>query len=165
MLSDEARPLGFPEYMQMARRALEDAELAYQSVVEGADARDDMLSAFGDAGVAIALASSKGLADALTLERAARGEFDTDGLPDADLVAAIAADVEAGLSDMAADPVADPDRDAVCLRDVAAAYGDLLMSPPEADSVWPEAHDVDFGPLMGDHDATQADWMTEEDDQ
>ncbi|MEU0493539.1 hypothetical protein ABZ249_30295 [Nocardiopsis sp. NPDC006139] len=43
--------------------------------------------------------------------------------------------------------------------------GDLLMSPPEVDSVWPEASDVDFGPLVADHDAAQADWMTEEDDQ
>ncbi|MFL1427103.1 MULTISPECIES: hypothetical protein [unclassified Nocardiopsis] len=142
VLSDEARPMGFPEYMQILRRAVDDAELAYQSVVEGADAREDMLAAFGDAGIAVALASSKGLADALTLERAARGEFDTDRLSDADLMAAIAADVDAGLSDMGADPVAEPDRDAHCMRDVAAAYGDLLMSPPEADSVWPEAHDL-----------------------
>lgn len=151
MLSDDARPMGFPEYMQMLRRAVDDAELAYQAVVEGADAREDMLSAFGDAGIAIALASSKGLADALTLERATRGEFDTDRLPDADLMAAIAADVDAGLVDMTADPGAEPDRDAHCLRDVAAAYGDV-------ESVWPEAHDVDFGPLMADHDAAQADW-------
>lgn len=53
--------------------------------------------------------------------------------------------------------VIDPAMEARAARDIALA-GDLLMTPPDFDSVWPEAHDVDFGPLMADHDAAQADW-------
>lgn len=137
MTDPKLADMSFRDYLTNALMKLGDAEAAYNALVDGDDdARDEVTNLMADAAIAISLGSSRALSDAVALSQAARGELSLDQVGDADMWAAIAADVDAGLSDMGSDPFADPDRDAVCERDIAAT-GDLLAGPDQHED-WDE---------------------------
>ena len=147
--------MGFRDYLTNALMRLGDAEAAYNALVDGDDsARDEVTNLLADAAIAISLGSSKALADATALSRATRGEINPDEVDDADMWAAIAADVDAGLGLEDTHEV-DADRDAQFLADT----GDLLE--PEPFGWAPEAHDLVFpvaGPQEDRADRTARDW-------
>ncbi|KOX10192.1 hypothetical protein ADL05_26330 [Nocardiopsis sp. NRRL B-16309] len=91
--------MNFRDYLKVARTSLDDAELAYDAMLDDPDARDDMDLAFKDGGYAISLAWTKGMADAVAMSQASRHDFVPEQFTDADMWAAIAADVDAGLTD------------------------------------------------------------------
>lgn len=164
MTDPKLADMGFRDYLSNALMKLGDAETAYNQLVDGDDAaRDEVTNLLADAAIAISLGSSRALSDAVALSCAARGDITPGQVEDADMWAAIAADVDAGLSDMGSDPVADSDRDAVCERDIAAR-GDLLAAPPFAG---PEPQTDREDRTAREHDESTQDWnrAAEEDDQ
>lgn len=129
--------MSFRDYLTNALMRLGDAEAAYNQLVAGDDtARDELTNLLADAAIAISLGSSKALADAVALSRAARGEFNPDQAGDADMWAAIAADVDAGLG-LEDDHEIDADREARFLESI----GDLLAPPPAFDKDWSGAEE------------------------
>lgn len=135
--------LSFQDCMSMVMIHVSAAEGLYQQMLSGPDTRVEMGEALAQAAVVLAQGAARATRDAVALSRASRHDFDPlQAEVDVDLMAAIAADVDAGLSDMGSDPQMDADRDAHCLRDVAAAEGDLLAPPPfdveVPGSIWSE---------------------------
>lgn len=123
--------MGFRDYLTNALMKLGDAEAAYNALIDGDDdARDEVTNLLADAAIAISLGSTKALNDAVALSRAARGDLTPDQMDDADMWAAITADVEAGLADMTDDAPGDPEEEARAARAIAGR-GDLLTGPDQ----------------------------------
>lgn len=156
--------MGFRDYLTNALMRLGDAEAAYNALIDGDDsARDEVTNLLADAAIAISLGSSKALADATALSRAARGEINPGEVDDADMWAAVAADVDAGLGLEDTHEVG-AEEEARAAREIAAC-GDLLAPPPEFEpevpgSLWSETAALEDKFGVYDRDTIQADLMT-----
>lgn len=94
----------FGDFLAVARKHLDDLEACYASGISGGGHLEEFVELHKDAGWALALVGSRGTTDLRAIETAAEGEFSPadfeEELPP-ELVDAIAADVEAGLTDLA----------------------------------------------------------------
>ncbi len=150
--------MSFRDYLTNALMRLGDAEAAYNQLVAGDDdARDQLTNLLADAAIAISLGSSKALDDAVALSRATRGEVDPDQVGDADMWAAITADVESGFGLEDTHEI-DAEREARFL----ASIGDVLAPPAFGDvevpgSLWSETAAVEDKQQLFDRDTYRSD--------
>ncbi|WP_017598676.1 hypothetical protein [Nocardiopsis lucentensis] len=139
-----AEHVSFVDYLAQVYDHLATAKAMYERMLaadtDTEDVRAELSAAMGLAGVALARGSAQDNQDAVALSRASRHDMDPFQAEfDVDLLAAIAADVDAGLGAPGEAEVGEPDRDARCMRDVAAAEGDLLAG----DSLWWETSEAE----------------------
>ncbi|MEE2041830.1 hypothetical protein Q7689_00080 [Nocardiopsis tropica] len=147
--------MGFRDFLEAHRRNIAALEAAYEAGIDGTGTLSELTELFDDAGFSLVLARSKATADLRDLERASAGDMvpeDVDGLPQ-DLIDAITADAEDGLTDPATLHQVVPEEDAA--GELAAADGSRVTK-------WVPAGDLlaafDDGPRdLPDRDTYRAD--------